>query len=438
MPELLALATQAPNDEDCLEVNIYTPAVDGARRPVMVWFYGGGFTIGSAGTYDASHLAARGDVVVVTVNYRLGALGFSLLEHLDTRFTGSANAGLRDQIEALRWVRENVAAFGGDPGCVTIFGESAGGHSVGCLLTSPEASGLFHRGILQSSAGWGLRTLDWAQEVTTQLMQGAGARSVEDLQALGVDAMLEAQTAIPMRLPGGAPGENGPRTSGTASFPFAPTLDGVVLHGHVIDEVAAGRVASVPLLLCHTRDEIKLFTGMGLLPDVDELGLAALMAMSHPDSQTALTVYREADPYGTPNDWLVSFLSDQNFHMPDFRLADLRLRHDPRVWMARFSWESLAGGGKFGACHGIDIPFLFFRPGESGAFLEGREPPIDLVHAVQDAWTAFARNGDPNCSALPYWPPYASERSVLELNDESRLLHDPDADARAIWRDVEF
>jgi para-nitrobenzyl esterase len=439
MPAILDSGTQAPNDEDCLEVDIYTPSADGERRPVMVWFYGGGFTSGSAGIYDAAMLARRGDVVVVTVNYRLGALGFSYLEHLDPRFTGSANAGLRDQIESLCWVRENVVAFGGDPGCVTIFGESAGGHSVGCLLTCPDTDDLFHRCILQSSAGWGLRTRDWAEESTTQLMERVGATTVDELQAVDVEAILAAQAAIPMRLPDGDSAKNGPRAPGVASFPFAPTLDGVVLRGHVIDEIAAGRAATVPLLLCHTRDEIKLFAAMDLLPEVDEQRLVALMAMSHPDGQGAFEAYRKAEPGGSPGDWLVSFLSDQNFHMPDFRLADLRIRHDSRVWMARFSWESHAEGGKFGACHGIEIPFLFYRPGETGAFLEGRQPPIRLVHVIQDAWVAFARTGDPNCSALPEWPRYDSdERAVMALDDEPGLLHDPDGAVMSVWDDVVF
>jgi len=118
----------------------------------MVWFYGGGFTIGSAGTYDPTSMVARGDVVVVTVNYRLGALGFSYLQHLDEHYAGSGNSGIRDQIASLRWVRDNIASFGGDPGCVTIFGQSAGGHSVGCLLTCPESDGLYHRCILESSS----------------------------------------------------------------------------------------------------------------------------------------------------------------------------------------------------------------------------------------------------------------------------------------------
>jgi para-nitrobenzyl esterase len=440
MPALLDAGTPAAGNEDCLQLDIYTPSADGGQRPVMVWFFGGGFTNGSAGTYDATSLALSGDVVVVTVNYRLGALGFSYLEHIDERFAGSANAGIRDQMASLRWVRDNIAAFGGDPGCVTIFGESAGGHSVGCLLTSPEAQGLFHRCILQSSAGWGLRSREWAETITSKLMGQLGATSVEQLQSAGIDALLAAQASIPMRLPDHDSAKAGPRTMGVASFPFAPTLDGVVLAGQVIDEVAAGTAAEVPMLICHTRDEIKLFAGMGYLPELgDDQELAAMMAMSLPDGQAAVEVYRNAEPGGSWNDWLVSFLTDQTYHMPDFRLADVRVRNDPRVWMARFSWEPPAADGSFGACHGIEIPFLFYRPGQTGAFLAGQEVPLQLAHSMQDAWAAFARTGDPNCASLPAWPRYEpEERMVMSIADESVLLRDPDAAVRGIWEDVVF
>jgi para-nitrobenzyl esterase len=434
MPALPGSPEQPPNDEDCLELNIYTPAAAAGKRPVMVWFYGGGFTIGSAATYDATSLVTRGDVVVVTVNYRIGALGFSYLEHLDDRFAGSANAGIRDQIASLRWVKDNIAAFGGDPGCVTIFGESAGGHSVGCLLTSPEANDLFHRAILQSSSGWGLRSPKWAEEVTAKLMAELGTTTVEQFQAVDVDTILAAQATLPMR----DSGEGGPRSMGVAAFPFAPTLDAVVLRGAVIDEVAAGRAAQVPLLISHTRDEIKLFAAMGVLPELgDEEQLAAAMAGIFPDGHAAAEAYRNAEPDGSPNDRLVSFLTDQTYHMPDFRLADGRLRHDPRVWMSRFSWESPAEGGKFGACHGLEIPFLFWRPGQTGGFLGDHEAPAELAHAMQDAWVAFARSGDPNCPSLPVWPRYeADERAVMNLDSESQVLHDPDAAMRVVWQDV--
>jgi para-nitrobenzyl esterase len=425
---------QAPIDEDCLELNVYSPAPDGGRRPVMVWFYGGGFTMGSAGIYDASSLAVRGDVVVVAVNYRLGALGFSYLEQLDERFAGSANAGIRDQIASLRWVKDNIAAFGGDPDCVTIFGESAGGHSVGCLLTSREAQGLFHRCILQSSAGWGLRSPGWAEEVTTKLMADLGVTTVEQLQGADLGAILSAQAVLPMR----APSDDGPRSLGVGATPFAPTLDGVVLDGAVIDEVEAGRAATVPLLICHTRDELQIFAAMGVFPPMgDDHDLAGMMAMVLPEADAAVNTYRNAQPEGSLSDWLVSFLTDQNLHMPDFRLADVRLRHDPRVWMARFSWESRAEGGAYGACHGLEIPFLFWRPGQTGGLLGDHEAPIEVAQAMQDAWAAFARTGDPNCPSLPTWPRYeTAQRAVMSLDNESQVLCDPEGEVRAIWQDI--
>lgn len=440
LPPPLAVfaAEQAPNNEDCLQLNVYTPRADATRRPVMVWFYGGGFTIGSASAYDASSLSARGDVVVVTVNYRLGALGFSHLEHIDERFKGSANVGILDQVASLKWVRDNIAGFGGDPGCVTIFGESAGGHSVGCLLTSPEARDLFHRCILQSSAGWGLRTTEWAAEVTAKLMAEVNVTTVEQLQGADVDVILAAQALLPLQLPGADSNRTGPRSLGVGATPFAPTLDGVVLHGAVIDEVAGGSAAKVPVLICHTRDELQIFAAMGVLPPLgDDNELGAMMALSLPDPNAAVEAYRSADPQGSLSDLLVSFLTDQNIHMPDFRLAEVRIRHDPRVWMARFSWHSPGENSKLGACHGIEIPFLFGRPGQTGGLLEGHDPPIELVHTLQDAWIAFARSGNPNCAGLPEWPRYEEvQRAVMNFDAECEVLHDPDGAVRTLWDHV--
>lgn len=439
-PVLIDSGDQAPGDEDCLELDITTPAADDARRPVMVWFYGGGFTIGSAGTYDPTSMVARGDVVVVTVNYRLGALGFSYLQHLDEHYAGSGNSGIRDQIASLRWVRDNIAFFGGDPGCVTIFGQSAGGHSVGCLLTCPEADGLYHRCILESSSGWGLRSIDWAEGVTTTLMTKLDVSSVDALLTSSVDDLLAVQAALPMRLPGADSAGGGPRTMGVAAFPFAPTLDHVVLHGEVIDEVAAGRAPRVPILMCHTSDEIRLFDAMGFLPDPsDEQELGAFMSMGLPDTAAAVEAYRQAEPDGSLKDWFISYLTDQTYHMPDYRFADVRAPHDPRIWMARFSWRSPAENTTFGSCHGMDIPFLFWRSGESGGFLDGYEAPSELAFAMQDAWATFARTGDPNCGSLPSWPRYVAEnRDVMELNTESHVLTDPDRPVREIWKGVIF
>jgi para-nitrobenzyl esterase len=438
-PVLIGTGVQAPGDEDCLELDITTPAADDARRPVMVWFYGGGFTIGSAGTYDPSSMVARGDVVVVTVNYRLGVLGFSYLQHLDEMYAGSANAGIRDQIESLRWVRDNIASFGGDPGCVTIFGQSAGGHSVGCLLTCSEGKGLYHRCILESSSGWGLRSIRWAEAVTANLMTKLGW-SVDALLTSGVDEILAVQAALPMRLPEADSPGGGPRTMGVAAFPFAPTLDHVVLNGEVIDEVAAGRAPHVPILICHTSDEIRLFDAMGFLPDPsDEQELRAFISIGLADTAEAVEAYRQAEPGGSLKDWFISYLTDQTYHMPDYRFADFRAPHDSRIWMARFSWRSPAEDNTFGACHGMEIPFLFWRPGETGGFLGGYEAPSEVAFVLQDAWATFARTGDPNCGSLPSWPRYtAKDRDVMELNTQSHVLTDPDGPVREIWKGVIF
>ncbi len=300
-----------PTDEDCLTLNVFTPALrsgtepalDGAAsRPVMVWIHGGAFNIGSGCLFDAAELSRRGNVVVVTVNYRLGALGFSYLDHFDDRFAGSGNVALLDQIAALEWVRDNVAVFGGDANNVTIFGESAGGHSVGCLLTAPEARGLFHRAIAQSGAGFNLREVDQAVAQTTALMDQLGVTSVEALQAVPVDRLIEAQ----------------------AAFSFSPVQDGVVLDDHVIDAVAVGNCADVPLLISHTRDEMRLFAAdgraLGEMPSTDD-DLADRLGHAFADGVAAAAAYRAAEADASPADLWLSYLTDARFHMPDFGLG---------------------------------------------------------------------------------------------------------------------
>jgi para-nitrobenzyl esterase len=405
-----------PVDEDCLTLNVFTPGLDGAaNKPVMVWIHGGAFNIGSGCLFDAAELSRRGNVVVVTVNYRLGALGFSYLDHFDDRFAGSGNVALLDQIAALQWVRDNVAAFGGDANSVTIFGESAGGHSVGCLLTAPDARGLFHRAIPQSGAGFNLREVDQAVAQTTALMDQLGVTSVEALQSVPVDRLIEAQ----------------------AAFSFSPVQDGVVLGDHVIDAVAVGNCADVPLLISHTRDEMRLFAAngraLGEMPSTDD-ELADRLGHAFADGVAAAAAYRAAEPDASPADLWLSYVTDARFHMPDFGLAEARLIRSPAVWMARFSWRSDVMDGQLGACHAIEIPFLFTGGGNLGGMTADDGPPEQLAHAIQDAWVAFARAGDPNTSALPEWPRYSVEhRLVMELDDECTLIEDPDGAIRRLW-----
>jgi para-nitrobenzyl esterase len=407
-----------PVDEDCLYLNVFSPARDaGGRepRPVMVWIHGGAFTIGSGCLFDGAELARRGNVVVVTVNYRLGALGFCYVDHLDARFDGSGNVALLDQIAALRWVRDHIAAFGGDPGNVTIFGESAGGHSIGCLLTAPAARGLFHRAIAQSGAGFALREVDQALATTTSYFDQLGLAGVDDLVAAPWPRLVEAQSA----------------------FAFSPTRDGVVLADDVVDAVAAGACADVPLLVSHTRDEMRLFAAdgdaLGPLPS-DDAELARRLGRVFPDGATAVAAYRAAEPDASPAELWLSFLTDQRFHMPDFALAEARLGTSADVWMARFSWPSPVMEGRLGACHAIEIPFLFPSGGNLGGMTGDDGPPRALADAIQDAWVAFARTGDPATDSLPAWPRFDREhRFVMELADECAVVADPDRAIRRLW-----
>ena len=382
----------------------------------MVWIHGGAFNIGSGCLFDAAELSRRGNVVVVTVNYRLGALGFSYLDHLDERFAGSGNVALLDQIAALEWVRDNIAAFGGDADNVTIFGESAGGHSVGCLLTVPDARGLFHRAIAQSGAASTCARSTRRSRRPPRSWTSSASRASKRSRRFR-------STAWSTRRP---------------AFSFSPVQDGVVLADHVIDAVAVGNCADVPLLISHTRDEMRLFAANGRA-----LGeLPADRRRARGSSRTCVRRRSAPRPPRTappnPTRRLRSSGSRTSptprFHMPDFGLAEARLIRSPAVWMARFSWPSTAMDGQLGACHAIEIPFLFTGGGNLGGMTPEDGPPEHLAHAIQDAWVAFARNGDPNTSALPEWPRYSIEhRLVMELDDECTLIEDPDGDIRRLW-----
>jgi para-nitrobenzyl esterase len=297
---------------------------------------------------------------------------------------------------------------------VTIFGESAGGHSVGCLLTLPDARGLFHRAIAQSGASFFLREVDQALEQTAALMDALGVATVDELREVPIDRIVDAQVTVQ----------------------FAPVLDGVVIADHVVDAVAAGHCADVPLLISHTRDEMRLFAVTGGLRDLPETDDDLVRRLDHvfTDGRAALDAYRAAEPGSSPAELWLSYLTDNQFHMADFALAEARLRHRADVWMARFSWPSPVLDGRLGACHAIEIPFLFTGGGNLGGMTAEVGPPVDLAHAMQDAWVAFARNGDPNTSALPEWPRYDVERRlVMELDTECSLVPDPDGDIRRLW-----
>jgi para-nitrobenzyl esterase len=300
-----------PQGEDCLGVNVWTPAVDDSRRPVLVWIHGGGFMLMSAAdpTWAGANLAARGDVVVVSVSYRLGALGFThLADAFGDDYATSGNCGLLDQVAALRWVRENIAAFGGDPANVTIFGESAGGMSVGCLLGMPAAAGLFHKAIPQSGAAETVMPPELGAASAARFLDAAGIApgDVDSLAALPVEKVLEAQAATMA-----AYGElrKQVRQAGLAvspiSLPFSPVQDGVTFPDQPLAAVAAGLSKEVPMLIGTTRHEWRLFTELLRLPvATDEASLlrrlTTLLSGTGTDPEKAAALYRANRP-GEPS-----------------------------------------------------------------------------------------------------------------------------------------
>ena len=432
LEELLGSFPQ-PQSEDCLFLNVWTPGVDSARRPTLVWIHGGGFTIGSGSEpyYAGATLADRGDVVVVTINYRLGALGF-----LHAPALGETNFGMRDQIAALRWVQENVANFGGDPDNVTIFGESAGGMSVATLMASPEAAGLFRRAIPQSGAGHHTMALADAEAVGASFLErlGVAPDDVDALRALPVETILEKQGVMEAEMFAAI------AEGGTAEMRFTPVVDGEFLTARAIDAIAAGQSRGVQTLVGYLDDEWKLFTAMlpGDPPNEEDV-VARLEAMGL-DGRSAYDAYRAArlarsEP-AEAADIGDAAAGDQLFTIPALRLADAQSAQERGTFMYLFDWKSPALGGALGSCHALDIPFVFGTYEDAAEFAGSGPEAAALSGRVMDAWLAFARHGDPSTESHGF-PAYDSEgRAQLVFGESIRVEYDWRAEERALWEGV--
>ncbi len=426
-----------PQSEDCLFLNVYTPALDAGRRPVMVWIPGGGFHSGSgsAAFYDGRTFAQRGDVVVVTINYRLGALGFlNLNEITGGRIPATGNEGLLDQVAALEWVRDNIGQFGGDPDNVTIFGESAGGMSCGTLLSLPGAKGLFHKVIAQSGASHQVQPLHKAVRVAERFLEvhGLSADDTEGLYALSEADMIQTVFAMQPK-----PGEGADPEMGGA--PMRPVIDGEVMPRHPLDAVADGYADGIPVIAGATLEENRLMSA--LRPDLmtlDDTGLLAELKNSaswQPDA--VVEVYRAAradrGEGTTALDLLNAIETDRVFRIPSVLLTEtLRDRGQP-AFSYLFTWRSPLLEGLFGACHGLDIGFTWGTHEMSPAFC-GSGPEADrLAEGMQDAWVAFARTGDPSCSTVGEWPAYGNERETMCLGVAFEIEKAPLDRERAAW-----
>jgi para-nitrobenzyl esterase len=419
---------EGPESEACLYLNVYTPALDGPGRPVLFWIHGGGFSHGSGSqpSYDGGPLAERGDVVVVSIHYRLGALGYLYLgQHGGERWGAATNAGQLDQIAALRWVRDHIAAFGGDPAQVTIFGESAGAVAVTTLLAMPEARGLFAKAIAQSGTANRLGGTDNAAAVATRYLRTLGIPDAdpEKLRAAPVDALLRAQ---------------GPRG------PLSPLVDGKSLPRRPIAAIREGLACDIPLLVGTNRDEQKLYVQVPRAP-IDDAALeqqvrAQLPPAAAERAREVITVYRKSRAVrGLPSsncDILDAVQTASRFRIPATRLCEAHVAHQPRTFLYQFDWESPARRGELGACHGLEVPFVWGTVGKNGdPRFTGVGPAADQLAAqMMDAWIAFARTGDPSHPGIGPWAPYSvRSRQTMIFGRRCGAEAAPFEEERAVW-----
>lgn len=415
--------------EDCLTLNVWTPRVDHRKRPVLVWIHGGAFVVGSTRNtfYDGEHLAARGDVIVVSVNYRLGAWGFLSLAPFGSEYAESANVGLLDQVAALKWVHANIARFGGDPDNVTLFGESAGASSIGSLLSMPAATGLFSKAILQSGVP-SARTRQASQRalrLAEEFLKVAGVATPKELESKSMQELLDAQSKI--------------FSAHSELGTFVPSIDDVSIKEQPLAVVSEGRGHRVPILIGTTAEELRYFStveDLGLERKPKALLMAQLQATAGERAGTILDTYQRL--YPTWGDMTVQIASDALLRLPSIRIAAAMSAYQP-VYMYLFTYRSNSTYKNFGSAHAMEIPFVFGvvdRP-EVIAFT-GRDPHRHaLAETLMDTWSAFARTGNPSTQAGPRWPRYDPvKRQTMELGPKVRVVSDPLAEQRQVWGDT--
>lgn len=422
-PDLLSswYAAIEPTGEDCLSLNVFTPGLDGARRPVMVWIHGGAWVscAGSAPGFDGTNLARGGDVVVVTVNHRLNVFGYIRLDDRDERFADSGNAGVLDLVAALTWVRDNVAAFGGDPGCVTIFGQSGGGAKVSALLAMLAAQGLFHRAIAQSCSGsLRLSSSDEAARhahgLATQLGIGPGGAALQEVPGARLVAALQEV----------------PRA-------FRPVLDGRSFTQHPFDPVAPAISSGIPVMFGNAASEARLYMAVDprsfALDEAEvQRRIGRFLQVGAAETTRIMDAYRAAAPGQTPSDLMAAIATDYTYRRNTTREAALQSATATAPSYAYvFNWRTPVMGGVLRTPHTAEVPFVFGTT-QAAVGLVGTGPDLaPLTKTVMASWVAFARTGNPNTRGLPDWPRYDAAGHTMLLEPESTVASNPGGQARA-------
>jgi len=439
----------------CLTLNVWTPGADGKARPVMVWIHGGGFNAGASSTpwYDGSRFATDCDVVLVSINYRLGSLGFCYLGELGVQDAASSGClGILDQVEALRWVRNNIASFGGDPQNVTVFGESAGAMSVATLLGLKEAKGLFHKAILQSGAAANLHTRSRAALLAKELLELLGLKPGPELS----DSLRKVPTSAILEAQGSLAGRH--RREGLT---FQPVVDGTTLSKPPLASIAQGAAADVPILIGTNLEEWKLFSvadPRAATMSLKELEarLAALWVPYPgaatdldpgrgtswlgeppfpPDPRRIIEAYDQTLPGASPKAYWEAAMTDLVFRIPAIRLAEAHSQGGGRSFMYLFTWRSTSFEGALGSCHAVEIPFVFNTLGRPGtAMFVGDQAPAGLASSMNATWAAFARHGDPSLGDMGPWPAYEGDRrATMVIEASPAVVEDPMGAERRAW-----
>jgi para-nitrobenzyl esterase len=417
--------------EDCLSLNIWSPAADGKKRPVMVWIHGGGFLVGSGTSplYDGANLSKNGDVVVVNVNYRLGALGFLYFNDIKGDKKGfDDNLGIRDQVAALQWVKENIAAFGGDPETVTIFGESAGAISVLTLMNVPSAKGLFKRAIVESGAPESIFQPKTATELTLRYMKmlGVSPDSLDKMKSVSTDSLVIVMDRLINEL----------MHEPTTVKVLAPTIDGTFIPGDLMTAIKAGKAAGVDLMIGTNKDEATLLAirRIGITPRNSE-ELAPYLANMTPESRKNLTATYKHYPHKAG---VMEMTTDGIFAIPSIRFSEMQTAYAP-TYMYRFDWSSpLLKMVGLKACHGLELPFVFGTldkgPGKLFAIGASRKVIHRISKQMQTSWVNFARYGNPNPTGKSEWEKYnATNRYTMIFDSKSHIAVDPCEVERKAW-----
>ena len=428
-PDLHEMAEGTPTSEDCLTLNVWTPST-GGQAPVMVFIHGGGFTAGSTWDpwYDGASFARRG-VVLVTLQYRIGPFGWLDVSDMGPEYATSGNNGLQDQMAALSWVRENAAAFGGDPGSVTLFAESAGAISVSALMGVPAADGLYDRVILESGTAGTVATPAWSQRVYDRFVELSGVAKPQDLAKLTTEQLLDTARRI-----------YDTEFSDTA---FHPLVDGTLLPDLPMKRIASANGPSVPLIIGTNLDEARYW--LYYIPELDRLPLRYyrpwLESLVGDRANDVIADYRRERPDLDQAQTGLALAGDVGFRMPATRMAEALSDRGVPVWMYLATVQSPEFDGRMGASHAIELPFVFDNLSAARApELVGDDPANPALAATtQEMWVAFAKDGAPSATGSPQWPQFdSSTRRTLILDREISVVDDPYPVSRTTWSTMRF